>query len=59
MAQDIEKIEKVMCAAPVIPVLIVEDPKKAVPMKSSAAFSQKTLAWRKRMCALSPARLIR
>ncbi|GAB2183579.1 bifunctional 4-hydroxy-2-oxoglutarate aldolase/2-dehydro-3-deoxy-phosphogluconate aldolase [Roseibium sp. LAB1] len=32
MAQDIEKIEKVMCAAPVIPVLIVDDPKKAVPM---------------------------
>ena len=32
MAQDIEKIEKVMCAAPVIPVLIVEDPRKAVPM---------------------------
>ncbi|WP_305983903.1 bifunctional 4-hydroxy-2-oxoglutarate aldolase/2-dehydro-3-deoxy-phosphogluconate aldolase [Roseibium sp. MMSF_3544] len=32
MAQNIEKIEQIMCAAPVIPVLIVEDPKKAVPM---------------------------
>jgi len=32
MAQDIDRIEEVMCAAPVIPVLIVEDPKKAVPM---------------------------
>jgi len=32
MSQDIEKIEQVMRAAPVIPVLIVEDPKKAVPM---------------------------
>lgn len=32
MAQDIAKIEAVMCAAPVIPVLVVEDPKKAVPM---------------------------
>ncbi|MEP3046071.1 MAG: bifunctional 4-hydroxy-2-oxoglutarate aldolase/2-dehydro-3-deoxy-phosphogluconate aldolase [Roseibium sp.] len=32
MAQDIAKIETVMCAAPVIPVLVVEDPKKAVPM---------------------------
>ncbi|GAA0773781.1 2-dehydro-3-deoxy-phosphogluconate aldolase [Roseibium denhamense] len=32
MAQDIAKLEKVMTAAPVIPVLIVEDPKKAVPM---------------------------
>ncbi|MBN9671473.1 bifunctional 4-hydroxy-2-oxoglutarate aldolase/2-dehydro-3-deoxy-phosphogluconate aldolase [Roseibium aggregatum] len=32
MAQDIAKIEQVMRAAPVIPVLIVEDPKKAVPM---------------------------
>lgn len=32
MSQDIARIEQVMCAAPVIPVLIVEDPKKAVPM---------------------------
>lgn len=32
MAQDIARIEEVMRAAPVIPVLIVEDPKLAVPM---------------------------
>lgn len=32
MGQDISKIEAVMTAAPVIPVLVVEDPKKAVPM---------------------------
>jgi len=32
MGQDITKIEAVMTAAPVIPVLVVEDPKKAVPM---------------------------
>lgn len=32
MSQDIARIEQVMCAAPVIPVLIVEDPKKAVQM---------------------------
>ncbi len=32
MSQDIARIEQVMCAAPVIPVLIVEDPRKAVPM---------------------------
>lgn len=32
MPQDIVKIETVMTAAPVIPVLVVEDPKKAVPM---------------------------
>ena len=32
MAQDIAKIEKIMTAAPVIPVLVVEDPEKAVPM---------------------------
>lgn len=32
MPQDIKKIEAVMTAAPVIPVLVVEDPKKAVPM---------------------------
>lgn len=32
MPQDIAKIETVMTAAPVIPVLVVEDPKKAVPM---------------------------
>lgn len=32
MSQDIARIEQVMCAAPVIPVLVVEDPKKAVPM---------------------------
>ncbi|MEL7529118.1 MAG: bifunctional 4-hydroxy-2-oxoglutarate aldolase/2-dehydro-3-deoxy-phosphogluconate aldolase [Pseudomonadota bacterium] len=35
MAQDIEKIERVMCAAPVIPVLVVEDPQKAVPMATA------------------------
>ncbi|MFD1696577.1 bifunctional 4-hydroxy-2-oxoglutarate aldolase/2-dehydro-3-deoxy-phosphogluconate aldolase [Roseibium aestuarii] len=32
MPQNIEKTEAVMTAAPVIPVLIVEDPAKAVPM---------------------------
>lgn len=32
MSQNIDKIEAVMTAAPVIPVLVVEDPKKAVPM---------------------------
>ncbi|EFO30860.1 khg/kdpg aldolase [Roseibium sp. TrichSKD4] len=32
MAQNVAKIEKIMLAAPVIPVLVVEDPKKAVPM---------------------------
>lgn len=32
MAQNVERIEKVMLAAPVIPVLVIEDPKKAVPM---------------------------
>ncbi|WP_068314677.1 bifunctional 4-hydroxy-2-oxoglutarate aldolase/2-dehydro-3-deoxy-phosphogluconate aldolase [Polycladidibacter hongkongensis] len=32
MVQSIERVEKVMTAAPVIPVLIVNDPKKAVPM---------------------------
>jgi 2-dehydro-3-deoxyphosphogluconate aldolase/(4S)-4-hydroxy-2-oxoglutarate aldolase len=32
MGQDISKIEAVMNAASVIPVLVVEDPKKAVPM---------------------------
>ncbi|WP_068085797.1 bifunctional 4-hydroxy-2-oxoglutarate aldolase/2-dehydro-3-deoxy-phosphogluconate aldolase [Polycladidibacter stylochi] len=32
MTQDIERIEAVMTAAPVVPVLIVDDPKKAVPM---------------------------
>lgn len=32
MGQDIKKIEAVMTAAPVIPVLVIEDPKKAVPM---------------------------
>lgn len=32
MPQDIAKIETVMTAAPVIPVLVVEDPQKAVPM---------------------------
>ncbi|WP_420414404.1 bifunctional 4-hydroxy-2-oxoglutarate aldolase/2-dehydro-3-deoxy-phosphogluconate aldolase [Roseibium sp.] len=32
MGQDIQKIEAVMTAAPVIPVLVIEDPKKAVPM---------------------------
>lgn len=32
MAQNVERIEKIMLAAPVIPVLVVEDPKKAVPM---------------------------
>jgi 2-dehydro-3-deoxyphosphogluconate aldolase/(4S)-4-hydroxy-2-oxoglutarate aldolase len=32
MGQDISKIEAVMTAAPVIPVLVVEDPNKAVPM---------------------------
>ncbi len=32
MAQDVARIQAVMTAAPVIPVLIVEDPKKAVPM---------------------------
>nr|WP_319382937.1 bifunctional 4-hydroxy-2-oxoglutarate aldolase/2-dehydro-3-deoxy-phosphogluconate aldolase [uncultured Roseibium sp.] len=35
MAQDIAKIETVMCAAPVIPVLVVEDPQKAVPMATA------------------------
>lgn len=32
MPQDINRVEAVMTAAPVIPVLIVEDPAKAVPM---------------------------
>ncbi|MEJ8474782.1 bifunctional 4-hydroxy-2-oxoglutarate aldolase/2-dehydro-3-deoxy-phosphogluconate aldolase [Roseibium algae] len=32
MPQDIAKIERVMTAAPVIPVLVIEDPAKAVPM---------------------------
>lgn len=32
MPQDIAQIESIMTAAPVIPVLIVEDPEKAVPM---------------------------
>ncbi|WP_417686027.1 bifunctional 4-hydroxy-2-oxoglutarate aldolase/2-dehydro-3-deoxy-phosphogluconate aldolase [Roseibium sp.] len=32
MPQNIAKIEKVMTAAPVIPVLVIEDPAKAVPM---------------------------
>lgn len=32
MAQNIERVEAVMTAAPVIPVLVVDDPKKAVPM---------------------------
>ncbi|QDG76742.1 bifunctional 4-hydroxy-2-oxoglutarate aldolase/2-dehydro-3-deoxy-phosphogluconate aldolase [Labrenzia sp. PHM005] len=32
MGQDIQKIEAVMTAAPVIPVLVIEDPEKAVPM---------------------------
>ncbi|MTI45330.1 2-keto-3-deoxy-phosphogluconate aldolase [Roseibium hamelinense] len=32
MPQNVQKIEDVMCAAPVIPVLVVEDPAKAVPM---------------------------
>ncbi|WP_417670768.1 bifunctional 4-hydroxy-2-oxoglutarate aldolase/2-dehydro-3-deoxy-phosphogluconate aldolase [Roseibium sp.] len=32
MSQNIAQIEKVMTAAPVIPVLVIEDPAKAVPM---------------------------
>ncbi|MBO6755936.1 MAG: bifunctional 4-hydroxy-2-oxoglutarate aldolase/2-dehydro-3-deoxy-phosphogluconate aldolase [Roseibium sp.] len=32
MPQNIEQIENIMCAAPVIPVLIVDNPKHAVPM---------------------------
>ncbi|GGB36416.1 ketohydroxyglutarate aldolase [Roseibium aquae] len=32
MTQDTSQIERIMLAAPVIPVLVIEDPKKAVPM---------------------------